>query len=167
MYARDTFSASNRHSGYMELINDFFASISSFLWGWPMIIMLLGTHLFLTIRLRFPQRKIFTAIKLSVKRDKSASGDVVKGEAPEMDKTYLDAQFDDVHDAIHTENIKVYRNVQAAVDDSLADQTKAIRGYIERTQKEGSKLPLVLGIVNFALNIIILAVLILTAMGVF
>ena len=41
-----------------------------------MIILLIGTHLFLTIRLRFPQRKIFTAIKLSVKRDKGAKGDV-------------------------------------------------------------------------------------------
>ena len=60
----------------MEAINDFFATVSSFLWGWPMIIMLLGTHLFLTIRLRFPQRKIFTAIRLSVSRDKGASGDV-------------------------------------------------------------------------------------------
>jgi AGCS family alanine or glycine:cation symporter len=41
-----------------------------------MITLLLGTHLFLTIRLRFPQRKIGTAIKLSVKKDKSAAGDV-------------------------------------------------------------------------------------------
>ena len=41
-----------------------------------MIILLLGTHLFLTIRLRFPQRKIFTAIKLSVQKDKNATGDV-------------------------------------------------------------------------------------------
>ncbi len=41
-----------------------------------MIILLLGTHIFLTIRLKFPQRKIFTAIKLSVKKDKSSSGDV-------------------------------------------------------------------------------------------
>ncbi len=41
-----------------------------------MIILLLGTHLFLTIRLRFPQRKIFKAIKLSVSRDKDAAGDV-------------------------------------------------------------------------------------------
>ena len=41
-----------------------------------MIIMLLGTHLFLTIRLKFPQRKIFTAIKLSVKPDKGSNGDV-------------------------------------------------------------------------------------------
>ena len=41
-----------------------------------MIILLLGTHIFLTIRLRFPQRKIFKAIKLSVKKDKNATGDV-------------------------------------------------------------------------------------------
>ena len=52
------------------------AEVSSLLWGWPMIILLLGTHLFLTVRLRFPQRKIFTAIRLSVKRDDGAEGDV-------------------------------------------------------------------------------------------
>ena len=46
------------------------------LWGWPMMILLLGTHIFLTVRLRFPQRKIFTAIKLSVTRDPDATGDV-------------------------------------------------------------------------------------------
>lgn len=60
----------------MQLINDFFASVSSFLWGWPMMILLLGTHIFMTIRLRCPQRKLFTAIRLSIKRDKEASGDV-------------------------------------------------------------------------------------------
>lgn len=60
----------------MQLINDFFASVSSFLWGWPMMILLLGTHIFMTIRLRCPQRKLFTAICLSIKRDKDASGDV-------------------------------------------------------------------------------------------
>ena len=41
-----------------------------------MIVLLLGTHIFLTIRLRFPQRKIFKAIALSVKRDKQTTGDV-------------------------------------------------------------------------------------------
>lgn len=51
-------------------------SCSNFLWGWPMVIALLGTHLYLTILLRFPQRKIFKAIRLSVRRDKSATGDV-------------------------------------------------------------------------------------------
>ena len=52
--------------------------VSSFLWGWPMIVLLLGTHLYLTIILKFPQRKIFTAIRLSVVKDKTGSGDVTQ-----------------------------------------------------------------------------------------
>lgn len=60
----------------MDFINTIVANISSAIWGWPMIILLLGTHIFLTILLKFPQRKIFTAIKLSVTKDKSGSGDV-------------------------------------------------------------------------------------------
>lgn len=60
----------------MDYLNSFFTTLSSLLWGWPMIALLLGTHVFLTIRLRFPQLKILKAIKLSVKRDKDASGDV-------------------------------------------------------------------------------------------
>ena len=60
----------------MDTINDFFLLVSSLLWGWPMIILLLGTHIFLTFRLRIPQRKLFTGIKLSLKKDSQASGDV-------------------------------------------------------------------------------------------
>ena len=60
----------------METINQVFSTLSSFLWGWPMIILLLGTHIFLTFRLRIPQRKLLTGIKLSVKKDKEAKGDV-------------------------------------------------------------------------------------------
>lgn len=51
-------------------------AIGNLVWGWPMIVLLLGTHIFLTIRLRVPQRKIFTAIRLSVKSDKGSKGDV-------------------------------------------------------------------------------------------
>lgn len=60
----------------MASIEHFFQQLSTWLWGWPMIILLLGTHLFLTIVLRFPQRKILTAIRLSVTKDKGVSGDV-------------------------------------------------------------------------------------------
>ena len=60
----------------MESINEFFSLFSSYLWGWPMIILLLGTHVFLTLRLRIPQRKIFTGIRLSIKKDHGATGDV-------------------------------------------------------------------------------------------
>ena len=41
-----------------------------------MIILLLGTHIFLTFRLRVPQRKLFTGIRLSVQKDDKAQGDV-------------------------------------------------------------------------------------------
>lgn len=60
----------------IEQIEHIITSCSNFLWGWPMIIALLGTHIFLTIRLRFPQRKLWTAIRLSVLPDKSSKGDV-------------------------------------------------------------------------------------------
>ena len=60
----------------MERLNEILTELSGLLWGWPMIILLLGTHVYLTILLRFPQRHIFKAIRLSVKRDPDASGDV-------------------------------------------------------------------------------------------
>lgn len=60
----------------MEGVSQIIAQISSFLWGVPMIVLLIGTHLFLTIKLRFPQRYIFKAIKLSVTADKNSSGDI-------------------------------------------------------------------------------------------
>ena len=41
-----------------------------------MIILLLGTHVYLTFRLGVPQRKLLTAIRLSVSRDKGSTGDV-------------------------------------------------------------------------------------------
>ena len=60
----------------MDVISNLFSSLSSVLWGWPMIILLLGTHVFLTFRLRIPQRRLLTGIRLSVKKDKGATGDV-------------------------------------------------------------------------------------------
>ena len=60
----------------MDTINDFFSLLSGFLWGWPMIVLLLGTHVFLTFRLRVPQRKLLTGIRLSVQKDENAKGDV-------------------------------------------------------------------------------------------
>ena len=60
----------------VEQINNILADISGWLWGWIMIFLLLGTHIFLTIRLRFPQRYIWKAIRLSIKKDKGSRGDV-------------------------------------------------------------------------------------------
>ncbi len=50
--------------------------MDNFLWGWPLIIMLFGTHIFMTVRTGFIQKDIFKAIKLSVTRDPDAQGDV-------------------------------------------------------------------------------------------
>ena len=41
----------------VQIIND----IDAFVWGPPMIVILLGSHLFLTIRTGFVQRKLLTA----------------------------------------------------------------------------------------------------------
>lgn len=60
----------------LEAFDKFIENFSGWLWGWPMIIALFGCHIFLTIRLRFPQRKLFTGIKLSVTKDEGAEGDV-------------------------------------------------------------------------------------------
>ena len=46
------------------------STIDSFLWGWPLIILLFGTHIFMTIRTGFK------AIKMSVTADEGSEGDV-------------------------------------------------------------------------------------------
>lgn len=48
----------------------------SLVWGWPMIVLMLGTHVFLTFRLKVPQRRIGKGIRLSVTKDKGSDGDV-------------------------------------------------------------------------------------------
>jgi AGCS family alanine or glycine:cation symporter len=60
----------------MENFSSLIASVADFLWGWPLLILLLGTHLFLTVRLKFIQRYIGKAIKLSVKKDVGSHGDI-------------------------------------------------------------------------------------------
>lgn len=60
----------------MTSIEQIITGLADILWGWPMMILLLGTHVFLTVRLKFPQRHIFKAIRLSLKKDKDADGEV-------------------------------------------------------------------------------------------
>lgn len=50
--------------------------VASAIWGTPLLIMLFGTHIYMTVRLHCPQRHIFKAIRLSVTREKGAEGDV-------------------------------------------------------------------------------------------
>ena len=57
-------------------LNSITETIDKLLWGWPQIILLLGTHLFMSFRTGFIQKDIFKAIRLSVKKDPDAPGDV-------------------------------------------------------------------------------------------
>lgn len=65
----------------MEIFEQVVKFIDDLLWGWPMIIVLLGTHLFMTYKTGFIQKKLPTAIKLSVTKDPDSSGDVSQFQA--------------------------------------------------------------------------------------
>lgn len=60
----------------LDALDSALKSFSNFLWGWPLIILLLGTHLFLTVRLRFPQRYLFRALKLYFSKEGKEHGDI-------------------------------------------------------------------------------------------
>lgn len=55
---------------------DIIGRLDSFLWGWPLIILLFGTHIYMTIRTNFIQKDIFRAIRMSVTKDEGSEGDV-------------------------------------------------------------------------------------------
>lgn len=60
----------------MRLLHDFIIWLNGYLWGPPMLVILFGTHIFLTLRLRFIQRHILLAIKLSFKKEGEGDGDI-------------------------------------------------------------------------------------------
>jgi alanine or glycine:cation symporter, AGCS family len=60
----------------MKEFEKFIGQLSDFVWGPPLLILLLGTHIFLTFRLRFIQRYLGKAIKLSVQRSHEGRGDI-------------------------------------------------------------------------------------------
>lgn len=60
----------------MQTFENLLTQISDFIWGYPLLILLFGTHLYLTFRLKFIQRFIGKAIKISLKRDKEGEGDI-------------------------------------------------------------------------------------------
>ena len=65
----------------MDVIVSFINWLDEFIWGVPMIVLLLGTHIFMTVRTGFIQRKTFTGIRLSVTRDPDSPGDVSQFQA--------------------------------------------------------------------------------------
>ena len=60
----------------MEFIENGIRTLNDFLWGWPLIGLLLGTHLFLTVRTKVIQRFVFRGIQLSLQKEEGSAGDV-------------------------------------------------------------------------------------------
>ena len=60
----------------MDAIVQFINVTNQWVWAWPTMLLLLGTHLFMTVRTRCIQRKLLTAIRLSVTKDPDAEGEV-------------------------------------------------------------------------------------------
>ena len=62
----------------MQAIEAFLAQASDLVWGPPLLILLFGTHLFLTVRLKFIQTYLPQAIKLSFSREKEGDGEITQ-----------------------------------------------------------------------------------------
>ncbi|MEG1721224.1 MAG: alanine/glycine:cation symporter family protein [Pseudoflavonifractor sp.] len=65
----------------MEVFANAVAWLDEMIWGVPMILLLFGTHLFMTFRTGLIQRKTFLGIKLSVTKDPDSPGDVSQFQA--------------------------------------------------------------------------------------
>lgn len=60
----------------LSAIEAFLDAASGLAWGPPLLILLCGTHLYLTFRLGFVQRLLFRGIRLSLKAEQVGEGDV-------------------------------------------------------------------------------------------
>ena len=60
----------------MDALTKMLDAVSNVVWGPPMLILLVGTHLYLTVKLRGIQRYLGKAIRISVERDSDGRGDV-------------------------------------------------------------------------------------------
>ncbi len=68
----------------MEQLNHILGNISDFLWGIPLLILIVGTGIYLTVRVAFLQVRLLpVALRLafSKKHDKSAEGDITQFQA--------------------------------------------------------------------------------------
>ena len=74
---RFTYLHPRRENKHMEKFSQLVTWVDGKVWGWGMILLLLGTHLFMTVRTGFIQRKTITkGIKLSVSKEPDADGEV-------------------------------------------------------------------------------------------
>ena len=77
IYEKFTYLHHRRENKHMEKFSQLVTWVDGKVWGWGMILLLLGTHLFMTVRTGFIQRKTITkGIKLSVSKEPDADGEV-------------------------------------------------------------------------------------------
>ncbi|MDD3797057.1 MAG: alanine/glycine:cation symporter family protein [Lachnospiraceae bacterium] len=60
----------------MKALETLLSNLAGKVWGIPMLVLLVGTHLFLTIRLHFIQRHTGKGIRLSIAKDQDGEGDI-------------------------------------------------------------------------------------------
>ena len=73
---------------------------------------------------------------------------------PLADKKYLEDLFTQVDDTLHKENVKVYRNVQAVINDGLKEQTDTL---IVQQNKSAKKQGMFLKVMSILILIVVLA----------
>ncbi|MDD5629386.1 MAG: sodium:alanine symporter family protein [Elusimicrobia bacterium] len=60
----------------MQTLETLLGRASDFIWGYPLVVLLFGTHIFLTLRLRFVQKHIGRAIRISLEKGAEGEGDI-------------------------------------------------------------------------------------------
>ncbi|MFM8657925.1 MAG: alanine:cation symporter family protein, partial [Chthoniobacterales bacterium] len=61
---------------FIDQLNTFFEWASGVLWGPWLLVLLVGTHLYLTFRLGIVQKYILPAIKLTFRPERGSEGDI-------------------------------------------------------------------------------------------
>ena len=60
----------------LDNFSKFISDLDGIVWGVPMIVFLLGTHVFLSIYTKFVQKKVFKGIGLSVRKENGGEGEL-------------------------------------------------------------------------------------------
>jgi len=65
-----------RESSLLHAVDFIFGKLSDWLWSWPLIVLLLGTHFYLTLRLGFIQRHIIQMFRYTFSKDSEGKGEI-------------------------------------------------------------------------------------------
>ncbi|MBP9996359.1 MAG: hypothetical protein KBT19_03685 [Lachnospiraceae bacterium] len=84
----------------------------------------------------------------------------------DANKEYVEGLFDKTNDTIHKENVKVYRNVQAAVNEGLENNAKAIIEKQEETVKKQASFTKVMSVLIFVAVLADIALNVLRILGI-